>query len=491
MSNPQKIPGLQAGEDVNGGKTSPDKSALRKSLPPVLRCNGYGVGFGIKIILAEVDLEVRAEGVTTLMGPGGTGKSTLLNSLAGVYAENGLHKFWGDAFYQGAPLSVGNHPALVAQRIQVTERSVLDTLTVYQRQDIAHTASLRRDWVSDFLRQLRLCHLMDYLDKPVVQLNPALQRVVAILREASKTPPLLMIDEPTSNLGDSDASDVLELLEVLAERMALLVVLHNQKHARQISRSIALLAGGRVQTQDDTERFFAGIKNAAVTQFILTGSCAVPAPDSKSAFLAEHIAPAPILPSAALAAMEVQTNKGATLLSRNVFRPSAKKVSDRRMTLNPIGPRGFVWIIKGRLAGTPHPGVIDDLVYDLQLLKNVGVTSLITLTEKDLPQDALAKHGMDNFHCPIVDRKAPTIAQTDGLLAHMRELLDAGNVLAVHCWAGVGRTGVILAAYLMKEQSLAALEAMARIRELNPTFIQTKEQEAFLVSYEQALKNFR
>jgi atypical dual specificity phosphatase len=445
----------------------------------ILRCEGYGVAFGNKIILAEVDLEVRAPGVTTLMGPGGVGKSTLVNSLAGVI-RSALHKSWGTVSYQGAPLAIGNCPAIVTQRIQLIQRSVLDNIIFRIKEEWTLDPIEWRELVSHGLEQLRLSWIADRLDAPFTDLDLGSQRIVAILREASTNPALLMVDEPTSGLSDGEAAGVLGLIEMLAERAAILVVLHNQKQARRVSKSIVLLAGGRVQAQTDTRTFFEVEENQIVQQFIATGSCAVPSPDAQPDTLASHIEPPPPLPARALATLDASSNQP------TLFQPVTNRAV--RRLANSIGPHGFVWVIEGRLAGTPHPGIIHQPDYDLELLSLAGVTTLVTLTENDLPRQFLESYGFDNLHCPIVDRKAPTLAQTELLLDRMRELLRQGKVLAVHCWAGAGRTGVVLASYLIREQALAAREALAQLRTLNPEFVQTAEQEAFLFSFEEYLQ---
>ena len=148
------------------------------------------------------------------------------------------------------------------------------------------------------------------------------------------------------------------------------------------------------------------------------------------------------------------------------------------------GPRGFVWIEDGRLAATPLPGIASPVDADLELLRNIGVTVLITLTEQDFPQDVLARHGLRNLHFPIADRKAPTTAETDVLVNQMHDMLDTGEVLAVHCLAGLGRTGTILGAYMVKEKGVSAQVALNQIRRFNRQFVQTDDQEDFLMEYE-------
>ncbi|HYP64380.1 MAG TPA: dual specificity protein phosphatase family protein, partial [Acidocella sp.] len=148
------------------------------------------------------------------------------------------------------------------------------------------------------------------------------------------------------------------------------------------------------------------------------------------------------------------------------------------------GPRGFVWIETGRLAATPMPGLAAPIEQDLDMLKDAGVTMLITLTEQDFPQNLLVRHGLRNLHFPIADQKAPSTGDTDMLVTQMRDLLGQGEILAVHCLAGLGRTGTILAAYMVREQGLSAQAALNQIRHFNRQFVQTDDQEDFLMEYE-------
>jgi atypical dual specificity phosphatase len=68
-------------------------------------------------------------------------------------------------------------------------------------------------------------------------------------------------------------------------------------------------------------------------------------------------------------------------------------------------------------------------------------------------------------------------------------LVEQGDVLAVHCLAGLGRTGTVLAAWMIKEGGLSAEEAIRRLRLLQPGFIQSQEQEEFLLIFEKDLLN--
>jgi atypical dual specificity phosphatase len=157
----------------------------------------------------------------------------------------------------------------------------------------------------------------------------------------------------------------------------------------------------------------------------------------------------------------------------------------RAIFSNYRGPTGFHWIVPGRLAGCAEPGVSASIDYDMGLLHNMGITHLITLTENDLDQNALARNQLSNLHLPIYDREAPSMAQTYMLVRRMQVMLDQGSVLSVHCRAGIGRTGTILAAWLIREGGLNATHAIERLRSIYRAYVQTQVQEQFLQNFEQ------
>lgn len=427
----------------------------------VLECAGFGCSFGTRVILAEVDFSVEARSVHILMGPAGTGKSSLLRSLAGLNEPNPRYKSWGSSLYQGRPAADGHRPRLVQQHARLMQASVMDNLLHAVRSTLTGSPPQLKAWAENYLDRMGLPELKAQLLQPTMTLPVIMQRAVGILREAALKPRLLMIDEPSADLAAYDCYVLFELLKSVARESTLLVVLHNQKQAQDLGSHVTLLAGGRVQESSTLESFFQSPGSAAAQQFVRTGSCALPAPDADPATLSEDITPPPPLPIAARLAVQGQRYE-------------------------PRAPRGFSWAVRGKVAGTPMPGAVAGIDYDLAALKQVGITKLITLTERDLPQDSLARHGLTNLHLPIRDREPPTVAQTNMLLIRMNALLDKGEVLAVHCLAGIGRTGTILACWLIRE-GLTAKEALRRIRTIDRAYVQSAEQEDFLQTYEESI----
>ena len=80
-------------------------------------------------------------------------------------------------------------------------------------------------------------------------------------------------------------------------------------------------------------------------------------------------------------------------------------------------------------------------------------------------------------HVPVIDMEAPTQEQLDKCAATILRANAANMGVGVHCGAGLGRTGVIVACYFVAK-GMTAKNAVARVRRLRPGSIETEEQEA-------------
>jgi atypical dual specificity phosphatase len=143
----------------------------------------------------------------------------------------------------------------------------------------------------------------------------------------------------------------------------------------------------------------------------------------------------------------------------------------------------FYWVIDEVLAGCSRPGAYGGNVdRDLASLRGHGIGALLSLTEWALPPGALDRHGLSGLHLPVDDFQAPTPGQMLDALAFLDEARAAGTPVAVHCLAGQGRTGTVLAAYLVRG-GLTADEAIAEVRAVCPGAIEASPQTAALLTW--------
>jgi atypical dual specificity phosphatase len=117
------------------------------------------------------------------------------------------------------------------------------------------------------------------------------------------------------------------------------------------------------------------------------------------------------------------------------------------------------------------------------LLSYIGIRAVLNLSEAPLPYETPNKIGMLTRHIPVADFSAPTLDQVKQAVAMISSCLDRHMPVAVHCIAGLGRTGTILACYLVGME-IPANNAIIIIREWRAGSIEVPEQEAAVYEYE-------
>jgi len=146
-------------------------------------------------------------------------------------------------------------------------------------------------------------------------------------------------------------------------------------------------------------------------------------------------------------------------------------------------PTNFSWLLQDKLAGSGMPTSFEEINW----VRKQGVKSIITMTEHGLPDSWV--EGLGYLHIPTEDLSAPDIDKIDAIVDFIHEQIKNKDPVMVHCAAGIGRTGTILASYLIKYQNLTAGEAIKKIRQERPGSIQSESQEMAVTFYEKFLKS--
>jgi len=144
-------------------------------------------------------------------------------------------------------------------------------------------------------------------------------------------------------------------------------------------------------------------------------------------------------------------------------------------------PPGFSWIVPNKVAGLAFPSDSTDFYW----LRKNGVQLLVSLTEEPPRREWINEAGLLAVHVPVPDMTAPSMKQLDLLVETIQKANSTDLGVGVHCAAGRGRTGTVLAAYLIS-LGATAKDAIREVRTLRPGSIETSEQERVLEDWEQS-----
>lgn len=170
---------------------------------------------------------------------------------------------------------------------------------------------------------------------------------------------------------------------------------------------------------------------------------------------------------------------------------------ERQRPTDPAVALDLWWALPGALAGMPmpmlaierreQPGPLNEYRDDLPLLAQAGIGAVVCLL--NLPQDApvYAAAGFGYQCLSIPDGHPPSVAQFVKFLHFLREQRAQGRAVAVHCAAGLGRTGTMLAGCLIAS-GVEFQAAVRQIRAVRPGAIETSSQMKFLSDLPQALR---
>jgi len=221
---------------------------------PLLEVEQVVVRFGGVRALDSVDLGVEAGGITGLIGPNGAGKTTLFNAICGLQAVEEGHIRLGDDDLHG----VSPH-----RRARLGISRTFQRLEVFgsmsARDNIRVAAEVRRTWAranrgagatAPEVRAaeiLELVGLVDVADDRVDALPTGLARLVEVGRALATEPRILLLDEPSSGLSESETDDFAELLETLAAGgLGVLLVEHDVELVMRVCSRIHVLDFGRI-----------------------------------------------------------------------------------------------------------------------------------------------------------------------------------------------------------------------------------------------------
>ena len=138
-------------------------------------------------------------------------------------------------------------------------------------------------------------------------------------------------------------------------------------------------------------------------------------------------------------------------------------------------------MIPEKLAGSAIPTSFEEIKWVL----DEGVKSIVTIREEPLDDDWIK--NVNYLHVMSNDMGVPEFDDLTFAVDFIHQRLNDKEPVMVHCLAGLGRTGTILASYLVKYENMSADEAIEKVREIRPGSIQSYPQEEMIFRFEKSL----
>lgn len=223
-------------------------------------------------VLHGVDLRIEKGEIVSLLGASGSGKTTLLRAVAGLESPNkGLIKISGNTVYnaqQGIEVPAEQrHLGLVFQSYALWPHKTVYNNVAYPLQLRKLNKSEIKDKVLGILEQLGLQGLDQ---RYPAQLSGGQQQRVAIARALVYNPPVMLLDEPLSNLDAKLREEARAFLRelIIGLDISALLVTHDQHEAMAISDRILLLNHGKIEQEGSPEEIYSSPQTLYTAEFM-------------------------------------------------------------------------------------------------------------------------------------------------------------------------------------------------------------------------------
>lgn len=219
-----------------------------QQVDPILQTKNLSAYYGTNRVVTDVTLDVLRNRITAIIGPSGTGKSTLLrcfnrmNDLIPTFHLSGEVLFEGRNLYGPTvdPTEVRYQIGMVFQRPNPFPKSIFDNVAFGPRIN-GYNGNLP-DLVERSLQRAALWdEVKDRLKSSALSLSGGQQQRLCIARTLAIEPTVILMDEPCSSLDPIATLAIEELMRELSEEYSIVIVTHNMQQAARVSNYTAFL----------------------------------------------------------------------------------------------------------------------------------------------------------------------------------------------------------------------------------------------------------
>lgn len=230
----------------------------------ILKVEGLTVAYGRKIVVRDVNFTVKRGEILIIAGESGSGKSTILKSIAGLLGKGGAI-VKGQIFFDGKEITAISDVqrrkisgAAIGYVFQNAGASFCPIRTIGEQ--IFESVRAHRDWKREIFRE-KAVELMkkvnlspEILEEYPFRLSGGMAQRAGILAATILEPKLLLADEPTSALDVVTRTEVIKVL--LKLKISIILVTHDLNVAKRMADKILIMRGGKIVEFGTREQIF-------------------------------------------------------------------------------------------------------------------------------------------------------------------------------------------------------------------------------------------
>ena len=209
----------------------------------ILEIRNLSIFYKEKIILEDVNLDIKENEIICIMGSSGSGKSTLLSCLNGFLTENG-GSYTGDIFFRGEnikntkPIELKRKISTLFQDSKPFDFSIEKNIT-YAMEFYEGKVKNKKEKVKNLLESVNLYdEVKDNLSISPSKLSGGQRQRLCIARMLTTCPEVLIFDEPCSSLDEKNSIIIESLIKELSKKYTIIISTHNEKQANRLADRI-------------------------------------------------------------------------------------------------------------------------------------------------------------------------------------------------------------------------------------------------------------
>lgn len=239
----------------------------------MINLKGIEKSFDGNKVLKGIDLEIKSGEVVALIGPSGTGKTTLLRTIN---------------FLEKADKGTITIDELAIDNEQATEKDIIEmrrqTAMVFQNYNLFRNKTVLENVMEGLVivqkkskeeaekiarQEIDRVGMLDKVDQYPVELSGGQQQRIGIARAMALQPKVMLLDEPTSSLDPERSMEVLKVLQKVAKTgMTMIIATHEMDFAKYVSNHVVFMENGHIVEEGTPEQIFEHPKEDRTRQFV-------------------------------------------------------------------------------------------------------------------------------------------------------------------------------------------------------------------------------